>query len=121
MNRLFVLVNTIKCFCFKITITTNISGTFNIGSDNTNTLNEVISIIEERLEKTADINYLERAYRDVDVVVPNLSKSKKELGWEPSTPLSKGIENTVNWCEEEFELLSRIDYLYEGEKKSDGN
>ena len=119
-RRAFTYVDDVVDALKKL-IEKDISGTFNIGSDNTNTLNEVISIIEERLEKTADINYLERAYRDVDVVVPNLSKSKKELGWEPSTPLSKGIENTVNWCEEEFELLSRIDYLYEGEKKSDGN
>jgi nucleoside-diphosphate-sugar epimerase len=119
-KRAFTYVDDVVGALKKL-IEKDVSGTFNIGSDNINTLNEVINLIEEKLDKTADINYLDRAYRDVDVVVPNLSKSKKELGWEPSTPLSKGIESTVNWCVEEFELLSKIDYLFEGEKKSDEN
>ncbi len=119
-KRAFTYVNDVVDALKKL-IDKDISGTFNIGSDKTNTLNEVISLIEEKLDKTADIKYLNRAYRDVDVVVPNLKKAKEELGWEPSTPLSKGIESTVAWCIEEFELLSKIDYLYEGEKKSDEN
>ena len=99
----------------------DISGTFNIGSDRTNTLNEAIKIIEDNLNKKASINYLDRAYRDVDVVIPNLNKSKKELGWEPSTLLSEGISNTVSWCVEKLDLLNKIDYLYEGEKELNEN
>ena len=54
----------------------DLPGTFNIGSDNVSTLNEVIKLIEKNLDTKAKINFLERAYRDVDVVTPNLDKSK---------------------------------------------
>ena len=99
----------------------DIHGTFNIGSDSINTLNEVINIIEKKLDRVANIEYLDRAYRDIDVVIPDLDKTKKQLSWEPLISLSEGISNTVEWCEEKIDLLNKIDYLYEGEKNPNEN
>ena len=73
-------------------------------------------LIEKNLGTKANINFLERAYRDVDVVTPNLDKSKSELNWTASTNLEKGISKTVEWAKEEINLLNQIEYLYEGEK-----
>ena len=99
----------------------DIHGTFNIGSDSVNTLNKVILLIEKKLDRVANIEYLDRAYQDIDVIIPDLGKTKKKLNWEPSTSLSEGISNTVDWCEENIELLNKIDYLYKGEKNPNGN
>ena len=51
------------------------SGTFNFGSNETWSLNEVIEIIEMNTGKKADISFEKRAYKDVDIVLPNLNKS----------------------------------------------
>ena len=73
-------------------------------------------LIEKNLGTKANINFLERAYRDVDVVTPNLDKSKSELNWIASTDLEKGISKTVEWAKEEIDILNEIEYLYEGEQ-----
>ena len=57
-------------------ISSNESGVFNIGSNKTVSLNEVISLIENELDKTSKINYQPRAFKDVDVVIPNLDRMK---------------------------------------------
>ena len=55
------------------------SHTFNVGSNITVSLNEVIKLIEEFSGKNANIENLERAYKDPDVVRPNLDKINKLL------------------------------------------
>ena len=75
----------------------NSSETFNVGSNITSSLNEVIKIIENFSYKKAQVNNQPRAYRDPDVVLPSLSKSKKLLNWEPSTNIEEGIKSTIEW------------------------
>ena len=60
-------------------------GTFNFGSNQTWSLNEVIELIEMNLGKKGKIINRERAYKDVDVVLPSLELSKEILNWQPAT------------------------------------
>jgi len=73
------------------------SETFNVGNNKTSSLNEVIKIIENFSNKEARVNYQPRAFRDPDVVLPSLSKSKQKLDWEPSTNIEEGIKSTIEW------------------------
>ena len=114
-KRAFTFVDDVVIALKKL-VDQDLPGTFNIGSDNVSTLNEVIKLIEKNLDTKAKINFLERAYRDVDVVTPNLDKSKSELNWTASTNLQEGVAKTVEWAKEEINLLNKIEYLYEGEK-----
>ena len=114
-KRAFTFIDDVVVALKKL-VDEDLPGTFNIGSDNVSTLNDVIMLIEKNLGIKASINFLERAYRDVDVVTPNLDKSKFELNWTASTNLEKGISKTVEWAKEEINLLNQIEYLYEGEK-----
>ena len=114
-KRAFTFIDDVVVALKKL-VDEDLPGTFNIGSDNVSTLNDVIMLIEKNLGIKASINFLERAYRDVDVVTPNLDKSKSELNWTASTNLEKGISKTVEWAKEEINLLNQIEYLYEGEK-----
>jgi len=73
------------------------SETFNVGSNKTSSLNEVIKIIENFSNKEALVINQPRAFRDPDVVLPSLSKSKQILNWEPSTNIEDGIKSTIEW------------------------
>ena len=92
------------------------SGTFNFGSNQTWSLNDVIKIIENNLEKKAKISYQERAYKDVDVVLPSLEISKDLLNWEPKVNVEDGIKNTVEWYLEHSSILKNIKFKYDYEQ-----
>ncbi len=89
------------------------SHTFNVGSNITVSLNEVIKLIEEFSGKNANIENLERAYKDPDVVRPNLEKINEAIGWEPTTKIQEGIEKTVSWYKENEDYLKDLVYVNE--------
>lgn len=94
----------------------NNSGTFNFGSNQTWSLNEVIKMIENNLDRKADIRLEERAYKDVDVVLPDLNSSEEVLNWKPTTTIKDGINKTVNWYLDNEENLKNIEFKYDYEK-----
>ena len=89
----------------------NESDTFNVGSNTTVSLNEVIKTIEKYTGKKAKIKNEKRAYKDPDVVRPNLENISNELNWKPSTNIEAGIEKTVSWYSENKEFLNDIVYI----------
>lgn len=88
------------------------SDTFNFGSDTTWSLIEIINKIEERLEKKAKLIFKERAFRDVDVVLPNLKKSEENLDWEPKVDIDEGLRRTIDWYKNYESYLSSIKFKY---------
>ena len=91
------------------------SGVFNIGSDKTVSLNQVISIIEKELNIESKIDYQPRAFKDVDVVIPDLNRMKS-LNWNPTTSIEKGISKTIQWYLKYAEALKNIRFKFEYEK-----
>ena len=87
------------------------SDTFNIGSDKTVSLNQVIKIIQEKTNSQPIIAFKERAIKDPDVVKPDLTHIKETLEWEPSTMIDNGIEKTVEWYLENLDLLKSLTYI----------
>ncbi len=87
------------------------SHTFNVGSNMTVSLNDVIKLIEEYSGKSANIENSERAYKDPDVVRPNLENIKKTIGWEPTTKIEEGVEKTVAWYKKNEGYLKDLVYL----------
>ena len=92
------------------------SGTFNFGSNNTWSINNVIEKIENKLESKAKISIKERAFRDVDIVLPNLEKSQSKLGWTPLVDLDTGLDETITWYRKYKEELRNVKFKYEYEK-----
>ena len=95
-RRSFTYVDDVVELLLKVQNCDN-SETFNVGNNKTSSLNEVIKIIEKFSNKEARINNHPRAFRDPDVVLPSLSKSKQILDWEPSTNIEEGIKSTIEW------------------------
>tara|TARA_Y100000816_G_C26058678_1_gene555748 strand:- start:449 stop:1426 length:978 start_codon:yes stop_codon:yes gene_type:complete len=89
----------------------NVSNTFNVGSDTTVSLNDIIKIIEDCSGKNAKIENLEKAYKDPFVVRPNLDNTKKTIEWEPTTNVSEGIKKTVNWYKENESFLKQLTWV----------
>ncbi len=91
------------------------SGIFNFGSNETWSLNQVIDLIEKKLNKKAIIVNRERAIKDVDIVLPSLELSKSILNWEPTTNIKDGISATVEWYKNNENELKEIKFKYDYE------
>ena len=70
---------------------------FNLGGGSPVTLKEMISTIEQVLNKKAIIKQLPMQPGDVDKTVCDISKPHMLLGYTPKTTFYKGIEKYVKW------------------------
>jgi len=91
----------------------NSNCTLNVGNNHTSSLIEVVQYIEEATNTEAIIDYQERAYKDPDVVRPNLENIKNTIGWEPTTKIEEGIAKTVSWYKENESYLKELVYVNE--------
>ena len=89
----------------------NSDETFNVGNNQTSSLNEVIKIIENFSDKQANIVNEPRAFRDPDVVLPSLLKSKNDLDWEPKTNIEDGIKSTIDWYSSFQDKIKNFTYI----------
>jgi len=81
----------VKAFNSKVTY-----GIYNIGTGISYSLNEVIRLITDILDKSANPIYLKNPIKGyVKDTLADTSKSKKELGFEAKVELSKGIKNII--------------------------
>ncbi len=71
---------------------------YNIGGHNERTNLEVVKTILKELDKPASlITYVkDRAGHDMRYAI-DPSKTKRELGWEPTTSFDEGIKQTIKW------------------------
>ncbi len=92
------------------------SDTFNFGSNTTWSLIEIINKIENYIGKKANLVFKDRAYRDVDVVLPNLDNSKQKLDWQPFTDIDEGLKKTIEWYKNNESYLKKINFKYDYEK-----
>src|SRR3954468_15657477 len=70
---------------------------FNLGESQTIELRELIAAIENALGRKAKINQLPEQPGDVPITCADISKAKRLLGYNPTTPLSAGLPQFVEW------------------------
>jgi len=70
---------------------------FNLGESETIQLKDLIAAIEKTLGKKAKINQLPEQAGDVPLTCADISKARKLLGYNPTTPLSVGLPKFVDW------------------------
>src|SRR5436190_1851782 len=70
---------------------------FNLGESETIQLKDLISEIEKTLGKKAKINQLPEQPGDVPLTCADISKARKLLNYNPTTPLSVGLPKFVDW------------------------
>jgi len=74
---------------------------YNLGESQTTSLNELIQLIEEALEKKAKIERLEPQPGDVSLTFANVHKARQMLGYEPKVNMKEGIKRFVEWYKTE--------------------
>jgi UDP-glucuronate 4-epimerase len=70
---------------------------FNLGNNNPIQLEYFISVIEKELGIQAKKNYMEIQPGDVPKTYADIEKTKKMLGWEPTTSIEEGIKKFIEW------------------------
>jgi nucleoside-diphosphate-sugar epimerase len=80
----------------------------NLGGHEVITINELVRIMEEKIGKKANIQYIDQHKADVMQNCANIEKAKQILSWEPQVNLDQGIANLVNWYFQERDWVSQV-------------
>ncbi|PKL15292.1 MAG: capsular biosynthesis protein CpsI [Spirochaetae bacterium HGW-Spirochaetae-5] len=70
---------------------------YNIGNNNPVELMFVINILEQCIGKKAKMNMLPMQSGDVTATFADIDDLRDDVGFEPSTPIEKGLGNFVDW------------------------
>jgi UDP-glucuronate 4-epimerase len=73
---------------------------FNLGESETIQLKDLITAIEKTLGQKARINELPEQPGDVPLTCADISKARRLLNYNPTTPLSAGLPKFVDWFRE---------------------
>ena len=80
----------------------------NLGGHEVITIKELVRIMEEKIGKKANIEYIDQHKADVMQNCANVDKAKNLLGWVPEVNLDLGISNLVNWYFAERDWVSQV-------------
>lgn len=72
---------------------------FNLGGSATTTLSELISLIEETTGRQASIRQLPDQPGDVPRTYADVDKARRLLGYQPRTPVVRGLRRYADWLE----------------------
>mgnify|MGYP001822363876 CR=1 FL=1 len=77
---------------------------YNIGNNQPVELMEMIRLLEEALGQTAQKNMLPMQPGDVPETYADIDALKRDVGFQPATPLKEGIEKFVSWYRSFYEI-----------------
>lgn len=77
-----------------------VNQTINLAYGQGQTLYDLVSLIELAVGREANATYAPSQTGEVTRYVADISKARKLLGYEPQTPLARGIGKYVKWCRE---------------------
>lgn len=110
MTRNFTYVKDIVDGILGI-IDNNISGfeIYNLGGTEATSLNRFVELIEYNFGKKAKIKLMPIQAGDVPATIADISKAKRDFGFEPKTSIEEGIKVFVDWFVENKEWLLELD------------
>lgn len=72
----------------------------NLGNSKPVKIRYVLTLLENYIGKTAQVNYLDLPSADVPITYADISRAKKLLDWEPAFTIEEGVKRTVAWYKE---------------------
>jgi dTDP-glucose 4,6-dehydratase len=78
----------------------DINGPVNLGNPDEHTILEFSEIVKKLTKTKSKIVFKDLPIDDPHVRRPDISKAKKELGWEAKVSLEDGLKETINWFKE---------------------
>lgn len=94
--RDYLYVEDLATLCTKAAHS-GISGCLNAGSGVGRTLNDIVAAISKITGHKIDPVYLPSRNVDVERIVLDVSRARRELGWSASTNFETALERTWNW------------------------
>jgi UDP-glucuronate 4-epimerase len=70
---------------------------FNLGNSRPVRLGELVELLEKATGRRAVRQQLPEQPGDVPITWADISKAKRLLGYDPQTPIEKGLEQFVSW------------------------
>jgi CDP-paratose 2-epimerase len=75
------------------------------GPENTMSLHELINLLEKQKGENIQVSYDDWRPGDQKVFIGNISKAKKQLGWEPTVNPNQGVEKLYRWVKDNLQLF----------------
>jgi CDP-paratose 2-epimerase len=93
---------------FEAFYKTKKAGIYNIGGSSMTAISllECIKLMEDILGRKIKVNYEEVRYADLSYFVCDISKAKKNLGWQFKTSPREGITQLIKWIKDNKELFA---------------
>jgi len=73
---------------------------YNLGNNRPETVSRLVAVLEEAIGKSAIIRHEKMQAGDVTATYADIEDSRRDLGFNPSTPLEDGIRRFVSWLRE---------------------
>lgn len=96
-QRDFTYVDDIVEGIMKAAFNEKCNGVYNLGSNSMTSVNEVISFVEEIIDKKISIKYLPFQKGDVQKTSADISKAQKDFCYSPRYGVFQGIEKQINF------------------------
>lgn len=90
-ERDYIFIDDLINFIISITEKRILNETFNAGSGKSTSIESLLKIVESVTGKKTKINYIKSKNFEVEKVSLDISKAKKELGWQPEYTIEKGV------------------------------
>ena len=81
----------------------------NLGSDRPAVLMDTIRLVAQKLEEKAKIDYKPAHAADVPATWADISKARSLLMWQPETSLDQGIQQLVDWYQQNEKWAREIE------------
>ncbi|BAL81651.1 SDR family oxidoreductase [Caldisericum exile] len=74
-----------------------VEGTYNIGTGNETSVNEIVQVFEKVLRRKVEVEYAKPRPGEVYRIALDYTRAKQSLGFEPKYTLEEGIKKTIEW------------------------
>jgi len=71
---------------------------------------ELLAILEKKLGREIKHKFSDWRPGDQKVFVSDISKAKKEFGWEPKISAEKGVGLLIDWAKDNINLFKKFNY-----------
>jgi len=94
--RDYMDVSDLAQLCVKV-VESDACGTFNAGSGEGYSINQIITMIRDMTGGTSEVCYKPARAFDVQEVVLDISRALQQFNWKPNVKLSTGIRDQMEW------------------------
>lgn len=78
------------------------------GPDNTMSLLELIKLIESKLNKKLKYDYSDWRPGDQKIYISDITKIKKDTGWEPKISVDSGVGMMIDWISDNKSMFKKL-------------